>query len=361
MELSKVLAKLNRKLDRVRIVQRAGSRKLSLRATLPPKPGESKPKQRYLPTGKPASKGGADEANKLAKRLEAELIEEKFRWADWDDAVAEALRPKNIGELAQELIELKRPQTLERGLRLRYIVPLGKLPQDEFPTEKLLKEVIERECEGYQTKWANYRIAYGMLLDLAGIKHQLNKVGPRAQAVVKPINPADLPTDDLIIETWESIDNPLYRILYARIACYGLRPHESWKSVVSSDANEPFCRVLPSTKTGKKTGGRISLPIPMDWYEAMKPWQDFEPFNKVDWQAKTNDYLGHRVSQWFERRKIPFNAYMLRHAWACRAARKNLSTGVAAKMMGHSHEIHTKTYQQALGKDAQLEAWSNII
>ena len=354
------LDKLNRKLDRVKIVQRAGSKKLYLRATLPPKPGESGSKQRYLPTGKPASKNGAAEANKLAKRLEAELIEEKFNWVDWDPAVAELLRPKNIGELSHELIELKRPQTLARGLKCRYIVPLGKLPQDELPTEALLREVIERECEGYPTKWRDYKIAYGLLLDLAGVDHQINKLGPRSASAVKPINPLDLPSDKDILEVWLGINNPLYKILYARMACYGLRPHESWKSIVSDNLEKPFCRVLADTKTGRKTGGRMSLPIPMEWYKEMKPWQDFEPFNRVDWKNKTNTYLGQRVSQWFGRNKVPFSAKMLRHAWACRAASKNLNTGVAAKMLGHSQDIHTRTYQQALGKDAQLEAWASI-
>ena len=362
MALDKVLAKLNRKLDRVQIVQRPGTNRLYLRATLPPKPGERKPKQRYLPTQKPANEPGANEANKLAKRLDAELIESRFEWVNWDSKIAESLRPKTIGELAKQVIELKRPQVLESGLKARYIVPLSKLPQDEYPTEELLRKTIERECEGYPTKWNKYKISYSLLAELAGIEHELQKLGPRSIAVVKPINPDDLPSDDLIFETWDRIKNPLYKILYARMACYGLRPHESWKCVVSNDSEEPFCRVLADTKTGKSTGGRLALPIPKEWYEAMQPWQNFEPYQRnMDWREKNNIYLGHRVGQWFERNQMPFYPYMLRHAWACRAAKKNLSTGMAAKMMGHSHDIHTKIYQQALGKQGQLEAWKTII
>ncbi|MEO1391036.1 MAG: hypothetical protein AAFV85_27195 [Cyanobacteria bacterium J06634_6] len=362
MSLDTHLKKLNRKLDRVRILQRPRTNKLCLRATLPPKPGETAPKQRYLSTGKPANGPGADEANKLAKRLDAELIEGTFKWENWDPKVAESLRAKTIGELSQRILDMKRPQVQPTGLKQRYQVPLSKLPQDALPTEELLRTTIERECEGYPTKWDKYKISYSMLAELAGIKHEFQKLGPRSQAVVKPITPQDLPSDELILETWQSIDNPLYKILFARMACYGLRPHEAWKCIVSDNPEDPFCRVLADTKTGKATGGRITYPIPREWYALMQPWQDFEPHQRrMDWRKKTNIYLGHRIGQWFERRKLPFYAYMLRHAWAVRTAKANMSTAAAAKMMGHSQDVHERIYQQALGKEGLMEAWKNIF
>ena len=362
MRLDSALKKLNRKLDRVKIVTRPNTAKLYLRATLPPKPGESKPKQRYLPTGKPANEAGANQANKLAKRLDAELIENRFEWQNWDDKVAKSLQAKTIGELTTQIIEQKRPKILLSGLKSRYIVPFSKLPQDEAPTEELCRKVLQRECEGHPTKWTSYRIAYSKLCDLAGVEHDLKALGPRATSAIKPVSPDDLPSDKVIFEVWDGIKNRAYKIHFARMACYGLRPHESWRSVISDDPEQPFCRVSADTKTGEKTGGRLVLPIPMDWYEAMKPWGDFSPFirGNAEWRDKSNQYLGNLISRWFVR-NMPFNAYTLRHAWACRAARKNLSTGMAAKMMGHSHDIHTKVYQQAIGKMGQLEAWKRII
>lgn len=362
MRLDSVLKKLNRKLDRVKIVTRPNTNKLYLRATLPPKPSESKPKQRYLPTGKPANEAGANQANKLAKRLDAELIEARFEWQNWDEKVAKALKPKTIRELAAEIIDRKRPKVLKSGLHSRYIVPFSKLPQDEAPTEALCREVIERECKGYPTKWASYRIAYAALCDLAGVSHNLKALGPRTSSAIKPVSPDDLPSDKTIFEVWEGIKSRAYKIHYARMACYGLRPHESWRCVISDDPEQPFCRVTADTKTGEKTGGRLVLPIPMSWYEVMKPWEDFAPFIRKSgtWRERDNQHLGNLVSRWFLR-NMPFNAYTLRHAWACRAASQNLSTGVASRMMGHSNAIHTKIYQQALGKEAQLEAWRKIM
>ena len=81
-KLTAHLAKLNLKLDRVKIIQPKEANKLSLRATLPPKPGESKPKQRTLSTGAPANPAGAKVAFARAKRLDAELIEGSFRLED---------------------------------------------------------------------------------------------------------------------------------------------------------------------------------------------------------------------------------------------------------------------------------------
>ena len=128
MSLDTHLARLNRKLDRVQIFRRPRTNKLCLRATLPPKPGETRPKQRSLSTGKPANKPGADEANKMAKRLDAELIEGTFKWESWDPKISDALRPKTIGELAQQILDLNRPQVQPIGLRQRYEIPLSKLP-----------------------------------------------------------------------------------------------------------------------------------------------------------------------------------------------------------------------------------------
>ena len=356
------LAKLNLKLDRVKIIQPKETNKLSLRATLPPKPGEARPKQRTLSTKAPANIAGAKVAFARAKRLDAELIEGSFNWKDWDPKIAERYKPKTIGELSEQILELKRPQLKARGLRHKYQVPLSKLPEDAHPTQELLRNTIIEECTGYPTKWAAYKIAYGMLADLAGISHNLHSLGPKNANAVKPITPRDLPSDEQILEVWDGIDNQLYKILYARMACYGLRPHEAWKcEVAPQDKDEPICRVQADTKTGKRTGGRLILPLPIEWYIDMRPWLDFEPFNRVAWQDKDNEYLGHRISQFFERRKLPFNPYMLRHAWAVRSARSNLSTVVAAKMMGHSQAIHEKTYQQALGEEGMLDAWKKII
>ena len=158
---------------------------------------------------------------------------------------------------------------------------------------------------------------------------------------------------------WKSINHKAYKILFARMACYGLRPHETFKCTISTDRNEPFCKVATGTKTGRATGGRFVLPFPPEWFDELQPWLDFEPLMYSDkWKSATNRKLGNILSHWFHNSKLMwFNAYALRHRFACRMAEKNLAVGTAAKMMGHSVEIHCRVYQQALGKEGIAKAW----
>ena len=362
MSLGDILKKLNFRLDCVTIVTRPKSKKLYLRATLPPKPGEDKPKQRYLPTGKPASEYGAKQADLLAKRLDLELIKDEFNWYEWDPKLKDPDRQRTIAELVQELIDLKRLRVTSEVLKQRYIVPLGKLPQTKVLTEQVCRDTLERECTGYPTKWQMYAITYASLCNLGEVEHNLKSFGPRKPEAIKPINPEDLPSDEVIVETWDSIKNRAYRIFFARMACYGLRPHECWKCVVSEESERPYCRVSADTKTGRKTSGREVLPFLAEWYTLMEPWQDFSPYisRSCKWETASNARLGHIISKWFGK-NIPFNAYMLRHAWACRTARLNFNPAIAAQMMGHSYDIHTTVYHKALGEDARLAAWRSVV
>lgn len=73
------LERANAKLDRVTIIKRG--KKLSLRATLPPKHGDgTKPKRYTLSTGLPLTSEGLKLALAKAQQLEADLIYERFSW-----------------------------------------------------------------------------------------------------------------------------------------------------------------------------------------------------------------------------------------------------------------------------------------
>ena len=73
-------------------------RKLSLRATLLPKPGhgKSKPSQQTIATGKYATPAGLEEAEALAMELRAQLQRGQFNWEAW--------RVGSDGEKCEDLI-----------------------------------------------------------------------------------------------------------------------------------------------------------------------------------------------------------------------------------------------------------------
>lgn len=356
--LSKSIRKASQKFDRVRIERRGD--KLSLRATLPPKPGESKPKQRYLPTGKPASEAGLKRAIAVAMRLEAELIESRFEWVNWDKKIALAAGPRLVSDWVKKLIQQKTAQVNKGTLKNEYVVPLSRLPQNEVLTEALCRELIKEITKPQSRSRLRYVTTYIQLCQVAGVEQSLKNLLPVGGVTSGPINPDDLPSDDQILEVWNQIKNPGYKILFARMAIYGLRPHEAFKSQISIAKDEPFCKVNDDTKTGS----HVAFPWPFAWYEIMEPWGEFEPYLRVPretWMHYDNSRLGNLLSTWFFRNKkyIPFNAYMLRHRYACRLAENGIPTGRAAAWMGHDISIHTKVYEQAIGLQGELEAWRN--
>jgi integrase len=70
-----------------------------------------------------------------------------------------------------------------------------------------------------------------------------------------------------------------------------------------------------------KTGMRKIWPLYPEWVEE---------FNLIDIKlpqctGKTNRDLGHRVTRYFQRQRLPFRPYDLRHCWAIRSIHYGLS------------------------------------
>ena len=91
-----------------------------------------------------------------------------------------------------------------------------------------------------------------------------------------------------------------------------------------------------------------------------------------DWEINTlEDYdgakvksVGDRFRKWFKKKcaehNVEFQPYDLRHSFGHRTANKNISTVNAAKWMGHSPEIHSKTYQSGYDEGDILAVAENL-
>jgi integrase len=62
------------------------------------------------------------------------------------------------------------------------------------------------------------------------------------------------------------------------------------------------------------------------------------------------------VAEQFRRYDLPLTPYDLRHAWAVRTIHIGLPDTVAARMMGHSVAIHTRTYHHWITRRDQQQA-----
>ncbi|WP_216904552.1 site-specific integrase [Synechococcus sp. CCY 9618] len=168
-----------------------------------------------------------------------------------------------------------------------------------------------------------------------------------------------LPTDARILELVEAIPNPRWRLAYGLMATYGLRNHEVFFCDVSALApgGDRVLRVLPTSKTGEHQ----VWPFQPDWVERFEldrlgHGATGLPEVTTDLRRTTLQQVGRRVAEQFRRYDLPITPYDLRHAWAVRTIHIGLPDTVAARMMGHSVAIHTRTYHHWITRRDQQQA-----
>ena len=222
-----------------------------------------------------------------------------------------------------------------------YCKPFLRLLYDEPLTEKLLKEALLNTDPDTRSR-RRYVLAYAKLADFVGIKHDLRRfVGNYSSRKVSPRN---LPTDLMIAEVRETINNPQWQLAYGLQACYGLRNHE----IFLLDLDD---YPLAFVNRGK-TDERYIYPLFPEWADN---W-NLQRLDLPDCHGAANKDLGNRVTHAFIRAKVPFSPYNLRHAWAVRSLRFGLDLSLAAAQMGHSVRIHSETYHHWISKEVHETA-----
>jgi hypothetical protein len=129
----------NQKLNRVKIWRR--DRKLTLRGTLPPKPGERGNRQRTIALGIYANPDGVKVALARAQKLESDLNLERFNWSDWDGPGG-APGGKTAKDWGSALGELKRGTIQGSSYQADYVEPLGLLPDKPLSEDLLIALIL---------------------------------------------------------------------------------------------------------------------------------------------------------------------------------------------------------------------------
>ncbi len=168
-----------------------------------------------------------------------------------------------------------------------------------------------------------------------------------------------LPSDAQILQQLERIPNPGWRLAYGLMATYGLRNHEVFYCDLSALApgGDKVIRVLPASKTGEHQ----VWPFQPEWVERFELERlgsdpGLLPAIRTDLRHTTLQQSGRRVAEQFRRYGLDLTPYDLRHAWAVRTIHIGLPDTVAARMMGHSVSIHTRTYHHWITRRDQQQA-----
>jgi hypothetical protein len=350
-------------------LERRGDR-LNLRGILPPRPGSIKLKssQQRLSLGLPATAAGLKQAEQEAKVIAAQLIQKTFDWRNYLEGVGWG-RLDQLGieqqvqaferHFLQSPQRLAHPASAKTTWETAYLPYLRKWVAIAHAQPNL--SLAEAIYATVQATTANTRSRQVCCTALGAIAQFLNLELPldlksfwgsygttRTQARA-------LPADELILESWEKIPNPAWRFVYGIMATYGLRNHEVFFcdfTALHQGTAPATVQVLSSTKTGSHE----VWPFFPAWVDHFQLGNVLLPPIETDLTKTTLQRIGQRVTSQFRRYGLPFSPYDLRHAWAVRTIHVGLPDTVAAKMMGHSVAIHTRTYHQWLTRRDQQQA-----
>lgn len=334
------------KASRVGVAVEQSGGKLRVRATLPPPPGSGReePYQQRISLGLPATPDGLREAERQARLLGAQLAAREFDWGRWGHPA------KNEWRCGAAILSLE-AKYLASGGRVDtwhgdYLKVLRALPGDGRLTVDVLRELIASTRPNTRTR-VRACMAVGALATHCEIDFDPRPL--RGNYTSAQAAPRDLPTDGDIGQVREALTNPGWRWVFGMMATYGLRNHEVFHIDMGA---WPRVQVLESTKTG----AREVWPCYPEWPELWQLDQVVLPPVQLD---RPNQRLGSSVTHYLSP-LMPFAPYDLRHAWAVRTLLFGWPVELSARQMGHSVEVHTRTYQRWISAE-QIESVYQLL
>ncbi|MCP9883925.1 site-specific integrase [Synechococcus sp. ATX 2A4] len=366
-------------------LERRGLR-LGLRGPLPCRRGSGRFRVQRLSLGLPASDEGLRQARRELRRVQQELQQQRFAWPSVPQAPMPAAGRSAAARSAGGVAVTRAAATaLDAAL-------------ERFERQFFEDPRRSRNPAGTRTTWTAAYLPYVRRLSARAVAARLDaplllqvlesypaasrsrqQCGTALAALAKTVAidlPADwsaraggyglhraqfrqLPSDGQVEQLVERIPNPGWRLAYGLMATYGLRNHEVFFADLSAllPGGDRVIRVLPTSKTGEHQ----VWPFQPDWVERFElPRLALEagslPPVCTDLRTTTLQQVGRRVAEQFRRYELPITPYDLRHAWAVRTIHIGLPDTVAARMMGHSVSIHTRTYHHWITRRDQQQA-----
>jgi integrase len=357
-------------------IERRGER-LGLRGPLPRRQGRAGSAVQRISLGLPASETGLTEAARQLRQVLAELQRQQFDWQRWDRPAPS--RPRTPAAQASPLDQ--QLQGFEEAFRadprrhpnpagsrstwtaayrpyLRRLALAGREGGATRVTPPLLEEVLESYPAGSRSR-QQCSTVLGALAEHLALELPADWRQRAAGYGLHRAQFRQLPSDSQILQWQELIPNPAWRLAYGLMATFGLRNHEVFFCDLSALApgGDRVIRVLPTSKTGEHQ----VWPFRPEWvehFELERLGRDpgLLPAVRTDLSRTTLQQAGRRVAEQFKRYGLPITPYDLRHAWAVRTIHIGLPDTVAARMMGHSVAIHTRTYHHWITRRDQQQA-----
>lgn len=315
----------------------------TLVATLPERDGPGKRQQRI-----PLREADLYEAERQAIELARQVSLGVFSWEAWETPSApETITVADFRAAAERLHASKYRKDPERGASAwskKWAPALRKLPLSGGVSEATLLRVIRAMPAGS----ASRRDQGNLLSQIAkslGLNTEALLAACRGYGVDK-LTERDIPSDEAIEAALGRLALPHWRWTFGMCAAYGLRPHEC---AALTWLEDDWIEVHDKTKTGSR---RVT-PCPSAWIKRFelrdlpRPKQNAQTLGKV-----FNDAL--------DRAQVDIKPYNLRHAYALRLMSKGVAADLAARLMGHSLQVHQTTYQRWIEADRIQKAMAGL-
>ncbi|WP_269609899.1 site-specific integrase [Prochlorococcus marinus] len=352
---------------------------LNIRGSLPDKKSHNLSKIQRISLKLPHNIEGLEEARKAIELIDFQLKKNQFRWSNWIKGKAISSTNTNKTVISNEIESFKRQFFSDTS---RSKSPAGRISTWQSAYKPYLNRLIKISHKS--TLKLNEELLVKILLSYKENSRSRQQCGIALSSLAKHLklelpeswkqlqsgygihesNFRELPSDEKIINSFKLIPNPKWRFVFGLMATYGLRNHEVFFCDLSclKKGGDKILRVFPNTKTGEHQ----VWPFHPEWVglfalDNITDTSDLLPDIKTDLKETTLQHIGRRVSEQFRRYKISFTPYDLRHAWAVRTILIGLPNTVAAKMMGHSVSIHTKTYHHWITRRDQQIAVDSAL
>ena len=350
MTLEAALGDLNARLKagghRCSVEQRKAS--LVLRATLVDRSDPSTKRRQRITLGLPATFSSLQDAEDKAHLLSRQLRTNTFAWETWDTPEGPStITVAAFHEAAKALHASKYAKDPERGTTAwskKWAPALRKLPPSGAITEAVLLRVIRKLPAGSAARRDQgnllSQVAKSLGLETAALPDAYRGYG------VDKLTERDIPSDEAIEAALGTIRLPHWRWTFGMCAAYGLRPHEC---AALTWLEDNWIEIHDKTKTGTR---RVT-PCPSPWIERFalrdlpRPTQSAATLSKIFNAALARD-------------GVTVKPYNLRHAYALRLMTKGVSADLAARLMGHSLQVHQSTYQRWIEADRIQKAMQGM-
>jgi len=335
----------------VRVIRRGDT--LSLRATLPPKPGAAprKDNRDVIALGVNANPAGVQLAERKARLLGAELQNGSFDWGKWITG-ASVQNALTVGAWVERYAKEYKLTLNSETWRTDYHNVFRRLPAEAVLTAELLREMmaaIQADHPDSRTQ-RRFALTFDKLGKFAGLEIDFSHL--RGNYSASEVEPRDIPGDELIAQCFYQVPDPGWRWAFGMVATFGLRSHEAFFLDTEDLQQGGYMIAVKQGKIGRRLVWAC-YPEWVDQFGLRSP--QLPPVS-----AKTHCGYTQRWCSYFQDR-FSFTALDLRHAWAIRTLECDVPYALAAMQMGHSVAVHERTYHRWITKETHQKAFDAVM